>query len=200
MITTCSPRNFPLVKSLGADVVFDYHSPTCGTDIQKYTNDSLYYALDCYSDESSVRICADALASSPPTSGETLRLGTLAPLKSTRKDVEHLSAFGRAAFGEEFTILGHTIPTNPKHYEFAAKFFQRAQGLLAEGKLKPHPIEIRPHGLVGVLSGLEDLRMQKVSGKKSVYRIADTPEDLIGEYPSTGWYSYALCTLDPLHT
>jgi NADPH:quinone reductase-like Zn-dependent oxidoreductase len=178
VITTCSPRNFSLVKSLGADAVFDYHAPTCGLEIRKYTDDSLYYALDCYSEEMSVRICAAALASSPPPSGQKIRLGTIAPLDSGRKDVEHLSTFGHTAFGEEFTILGHTIPTNPKHYEFATKFFKLAEGLLAEDKLKPHPIEIRPQGLGGVLSGLEDLRSEKVSGKKLVYRIADTSEDL----------------------
>ena len=185
MITTCSPRNFPLVKSLGADLVFDYHDPACGSQIRKYTDDSLYYAFDCYSEESSVGICAAALASSPPPSGQKIRLGTIAPLNSGRKDVDHLSTFGHAAFGEEFTILGHTIPANPKHYEFATKFFRLVEGLLAEDKLKPHPIEIRPHGLGGVLSGLEDLRSEKVSGKKLVYRIADTSEEIGIEGSST---------------
>ncbi len=178
MITTCSPRNFPLVKSMGADVVFDYHAPTCGSDIRKYTNDSLYYALDCHSEENSVRICAAALASSRPPSGQKIRLGTIAPLDSGRKDIDHLSTFGHAAFGEEFTILGYTVPGNPNHYEFATKFFRLAEGLIAEGKLKPHPIEIRPQGLGGVINGLGDLRSEKVSGRKLVYSIADTLEDL----------------------
>ena len=174
MITTCSPRNFPLVNSLGADMIFDYHSPTCASDIRKYTNNNLHYAFDCYSEESSVQICSSALSSSPSPSGQKPRLGTIAPIKSNRQDVEHLSTFGHAAFGEEFTILGHTIAADSKHYEFATKFFRLAARLLGEGRLKPHPIEIRSQGLEGVISGLEDLRMESVSGKKLVYRIADT--------------------------
>lgn len=61
VITTCSPRNFDLVKSYGADVCFDYNSPTCGPDIRAFTNDSLDYALDCITVDSSLKICYQAL-------------------------------------------------------------------------------------------------------------------------------------------
>jgi hypothetical protein len=41
VITTCSPKNFKLVESYGAEKAFDYHSPTCGEDMRAYTNNTL---------------------------------------------------------------------------------------------------------------------------------------------------------------
>ena len=61
VITTCSPRNFDLVRSYGADTCFDYRSPTCGADIRAFTNNSLEYALDCITEESTMKICYQAL-------------------------------------------------------------------------------------------------------------------------------------------
>lgn len=58
--------------------------------------------------------------------------------------------------------------------EFAARFWKMAGELLAQGKLKVHPPDVRPGGLEGVLEGLDELRQGKVSGKKLVYRVADT--------------------------
>ena len=43
MITTYSPRNFDLVKSLGADAAFDYNDPECAAKIKEYTKDDLKY-------------------------------------------------------------------------------------------------------------------------------------------------------------
>ncbi len=33
IVTTCSPRNFPFVKSLGASEAFDYNNPDCGKKV-----------------------------------------------------------------------------------------------------------------------------------------------------------------------
>lgn len=61
VITTCSPRNFDLVRSYGADECFDYSSPTCGADISAFTSNALDYALDCITEESTMKICYQAL-------------------------------------------------------------------------------------------------------------------------------------------
>jgi len=49
-----------------------------------------------------------------------------------------------------------------------------ARKLLEEGKYKAHPLDVRPGGLNGVIDGMEDMRQGKVSGKKLVYRVAET--------------------------
>ncbi|KAF7715053.1 Uncharacterized protein PECH_003523 [Penicillium ucsense] len=50
VITTCSPSNFDLVRSYGADLVFDYKSETCAKDIRTATKNTLRYALDPFAE------------------------------------------------------------------------------------------------------------------------------------------------------
>lgn len=61
VITTCSPKNFELVRGYGADDCVDYHSPTCGPDIRAMTGNALDYALDCVTNEGTMKICYQAL-------------------------------------------------------------------------------------------------------------------------------------------
>ena len=61
VITTCSPKNFELVKDYGADECVDYQSPTCGPDIRVMTGNALDYALDCVTNEGTMKICYQAL-------------------------------------------------------------------------------------------------------------------------------------------
>ena len=46
VVTTVSPRNFDLVRSLGASAIFDYHAPDVVAQIKAATGDSLKKALD----------------------------------------------------------------------------------------------------------------------------------------------------------
>ena len=47
--------------------------------------------------------------------------------------------------------------------------------LLAEGRFVAHPYELQQNGLLGVEQGVQALHDKKVSSKKLVYRVADTP-------------------------
>jgi NADPH:quinone reductase-like Zn-dependent oxidoreductase len=48
VIATCSPHNFDLVKSRGADEVFDYHDlGACAENIRSSVGSSLKYAYVC---------------------------------------------------------------------------------------------------------------------------------------------------------
>ncbi len=46
--------------------------------------------------------------------------------------------------------------------------------LLAEGLLEPHRGSVKEDGLDGVLQGLDDLKSNKASAEKLVYRLDDT--------------------------
>lgn len=170
MITTCSPRNFDYVKSLGADATFDYNSSSCGADIRKHTNDKLYYAFDCISEGSAPGICCAALSSS--TSSTKPRYSSLLAVKDfPRDDVEHLYTLAYTGVGEAFKKGPREFEAKPDHKEFQEKFWNVAAQLFEEGKLKVHKPDVRSGGLQGILQGLDDLKSGKVSGTKLVYNL-----------------------------
>jgi NADPH:quinone reductase-like Zn-dependent oxidoreductase len=87
VITTCSPRNFPFVKALGAAEAFDYNDPECAKKIREYTNDKLTRVFDCISEGDSPKISSEAISSK---GGQVSYL--LAP-KHERTDVENKVSF-----------------------------------------------------------------------------------------------------------
>jgi len=162
VIATASPHNFDLVKKLGADQVFDYKDPECGSKIRAATSDKLKLAFDCISEGSSPSICAAALSS---TGGH---YSVLLPVSNLgRDDVKVSHTLGYTALGEKYN---DKFPASQEDYEFAKKFWKVAEGLVNDGKVKAHPTEVR-NGLEGVPKGLEDLKSGKVSGVKLVYTV-----------------------------
>lgn len=171
MITTCSPRNFDYVKSLGADKWFDYNEPNVGAHIREYTQNKLKYAWDTVGEEGSAKICAEAL-----TSEAGAKYGSILPVKIPREDVESTSTLMYTVFGEEFKFGKDTVfPASSEDFEYTKKFIALTEKLLAEGKLKAHRVKVGADGLKGVVKGLEDMKAGKVSGQKLVYRVDETP-------------------------
>lgn len=167
VITTCSPRNFNLVMDYGADYVFDYASPTVGRDIRTLTHDKLHLVFDTISSDASAKIAAEAISSDSGKYSSLLVLDNAFP----REDVESVTTLAYTGFGEEFTKGVKTWAAQLDHLEFQENFWRLTGKLLAEGKIVPHPQEVREGGLEGILDGLEDLRKDRVSGVKLVYRV-----------------------------
>jgi NADPH:quinone reductase-like Zn-dependent oxidoreductase len=165
VITTCSPKNFGLVKSLGAAAAFDYKDPKCAEDIKAYTNNNLKFIWDCISLESSAKLCAEVIAP-----GGTY--GMILFLKFPRDDVKQLFSLGYTAVGEAVEKGGTTFSAekNAKNFDFMVKWMEVAEKLIAEGKIKPHPAKV-DQGLEKVLEGVDLLRHDKVSGQKLVYTV-----------------------------
>lgn len=173
VITTCSPKNFDYVKSLGADAVFDSRSPTVGNDIRAYTKNKLYDVWDTIGEHGSPKACAAALASSYPE-GQKIRYGTIVGTPDQnppREDAEIKWSLGYTAMGAAIDVMGFKAPAQPGHYEFATKWMAFVEKLLKDRKLKPHRIEVRKGGFEGVLTGLRDLKEGRVSCAKLVYRV-----------------------------
>ncbi|KZF19813.1 oxidoreductase-like protein [Xylona heveae TC161] len=165
VIATASPHNFDLVKSVGAEQVFDYKSPSCAADIKKATNDSLKLVFDTVATDDTAKLSAEAISSAGGHYSSLLPVGEF-----PRKDVESGWTLAYTALGETFDKYGVHCPANPKDAEFSAKILTYAGKLLAEGKLKPHPSDVRPGGLAGTLQGFQDMREGKYSGAKLVYK------------------------------
>ncbi|KAJ5404603.1 hypothetical protein N7509_004474 [Penicillium cosmopolitanum] len=169
VITTCSPRNFDLVRSLGADAVYDYKDPQSAAEIRKFTNDNLKLVFDCISLESSAAFCDNAIST---TGGE---YSALLSVKIARSNVNDRFTLAYTTIGEAFKFGDIPFPANPEDRAQAEKFIDIAQPLLQQGKIKVHPPKVGKDGLKGVLEGLQLLKTDQVSGEKLVYNVSETP-------------------------
>lgn len=77
--------------------------------------------------------------------------------------------------GEDFEKLGHQFLNNERHAEFASKFFDIARTFIAAGRVRTHPISVRPKGLAGAIEGMEAMRTGNYNAEKLVYRVSETP-------------------------
>lgn len=172
VITTCSPKNFDLVKSLGANAVFDYHdSEKCASEIRSFVEQSglgdLELVVDCIGYFESGKICADALSKKGG-----MYLST-APWPFPRKDEDGVvTAFlqGQRPMGEEYLMMHQTIPVVEELYTGGKKFMTLTERLFREKKLKAPPVEVI-HGLEKVPGAMQDLREWKLSAKKYVCKL-----------------------------
>ncbi|RAH70537.1 zinc-binding alcohol dehydrogenase family protein [Aspergillus aculeatinus CBS 121060] len=169
VLTTCSPHNFDLVKQLGADAAFDYKDPDTPAAIRRYTDNKLRLVLDTISVEASAKFCDEALSTEGGEYSALLAVGI------ERQNVNDRWTLAYTAVGEDFTFGETPMPAKPQDREFAARFWETATQLLAEGKIKVHRPKVGARGLEGVMEGLELLKQDKVSGEKLVYNVEETP-------------------------
>ena len=169
VITTCSPRNFELVKGYGADVVFDYADPETSSRIREVTNGELEYALDIIADGESGRCCQGAISryGGNLTMLEKYEWDKGENLK--RKTVDVRFPLALEIFGKELKLgKGYERPASGERMKEAEKWFEVYQRLLDEGKLKAHPVKVLEEGWESVVEGLKVLKSGSVSGYKIV--------------------------------
>ncbi|KAH8816970.1 chaperonin 10-like protein [Xylogone sp. PMI_703] len=162
VITTCSPHNFELVKSLGADEVFDYKDADCGEKINRLTNNSLRLAWDTISTSDSAKIVAEAL-----TSKDSARCAMISKAEFPRDDIQPALTMAYTAVGEDKLIGGYSLPASKEHFEAEKKIMELGRELIASGKIRVQPPKLIG-GLENVLDGIQMLRENKVSGGKLV--------------------------------
>ncbi|KAJ5520369.1 hypothetical protein N7463_000822 [Penicillium fimorum] len=169
VLTTCSPRNFDLVRSLGADDVYDYKDAQAPAKIRKATDNNLKLVFDCISLESSAAFCDNAISTD---GGE---YSALLSVKINRTNVNDRFTLAYTTIGEAFSFGDIPFPAKPEDKAHAERFISIAEVLLAQGKVKAHPPKVGQHGLKGVIEGLKLLKEDKVSGEKLVYNVSETP-------------------------
>lgn len=186
VLTTSSPSNFDYLKSLGASLVVDYHSPSAVQEVKDWIVDNNGGALtkvwDCIGGVDGSTFCASVLAN-PPPEGTSLHYGVIA--RADEAIVKSINPFVAKLEGTlGYTVVGEAFggneagsqfawPAVPEDFEFGKMFWELSRGLLADGRLKPARMDVNRggKGLEGVLVGLKEMEEGKVSGVKLVYSL-----------------------------
>ncbi|PSR78311.1 hypothetical protein PHLCEN_2v7433 [Hermanssonia centrifuga] len=172
VVTTASPRNFDLCKSLGADAVFDYKDPDVADKIKEATKSSLHKALDAISEKSSQTITVKSLGSGPgkivtilPPQGEAREL---------RKDVEIEGTLIYTSLGREFNFGPTKYPVSLEDRSHMAEFLKKVPELVVARKIRPNRVKLWEGGLDGINGGLHYMIEGKHSGEKIVHQVIKT--------------------------
>ncbi|KAI0760424.1 GroES-like protein [Fomes fomentarius] len=149
VVSTTSPRNFDLVKSLGASEVFDYKDPKLVSKIK--------------------RITAETIA---PSGGEITLVTGPEDGATSRADVKFKSTLIHTALGRAFDFAGALhFPVSEEDRTHMAQFLLKVPKLMQDSAVKPLPIKTWEGGLIAVPDGLQYMREGKVNVEKIVYRV-----------------------------
>ncbi|KAF4467038.1 hypothetical protein FALBO_6106 [Fusarium albosuccineum] len=166
VVTTASPRSFSLVKTYGADTVYNYSSATVAEEIvEDYPNISK--AVDCFSEGKSTSICAEVIKDK---GGKVVVL--LPNGKSKLPNVTYDLVMSYTALGHSFQWLppiGPKFEAQPADREALVRFYKTLPQLTHI--LKPIPTIEQKTGFDGIMEGLDKLRSGQVSGGKLVVRV-----------------------------
>ncbi|KAI0636514.1 GroES-like protein [Trametes polyzona] len=169
VVTTASPRNFDLVKSLGADAVFDYRDPDVVMKIKDVTGDSIRSVLDAISSKDSQRLSAEVLA---PGGGKVVLVQTPVPDATDRKDARIIPTIIYTALGRAFDFgPGKHMPVSDEDRDHMVEFLKKVPQLVKDGAIKPPAIKYWDGGLAAIPDGLQYMREGKVSAEKIVYHV-----------------------------
>lgn len=167
VITTCSPRNFELVKSVGAQHVFDYSDANV-VDKIKQAEPDLQHVFDTIGNESSSALASKAIRQ------QGGGLCTVRPGKAnTEKCTGHTKVTDVlvwTAFLKDHAYGDFKWPASRDDHELAAELFEKLPEWLEKGVVKPNSQSVKK-GLDKVGEGFQEYRDGKISAYKIVYEV-----------------------------
>ncbi|CAL1717234.1 unnamed protein product [Somion occarium] len=154
IVTTVSPHNNTLVKSLGATHMFDRRlsSQEIFNEIRKIASDSVKIAYAIAGDPLIQDLAYDLVASG----------GTVVSVLPSQIPQEKLTP------DKKFVTVNGNFRT-PEKRALGVSLYSRLPELLASGELKPTSVEVLPGGLYAIAEGLERMKKGEISGKKLVF-------------------------------
>jgi len=168
VITTCSPHSNDLVKSYGADEIYNYRDKSSVQKI-KTAHPDLAIAFDGFGGEGSNEFCCNVVANK---NGKVVSLDPMA--KSTVKGVTLETMIMYTVFGRAFQLvppIGPKFPVKTEDRAGLARFYSMLPKLVEEQKLTAPPIKLMGTGFDKIEEGLELLKSRKVSGQKLVLEL-----------------------------
>ncbi|KAK3380443.1 chaperonin 10-like protein [Lasiosphaeria ovina] len=173
-IITVAGSGIEFVESLGAAThIIDYRKGGVARAIlAALGGKQVHHALDAVSGKKSYEIVSEVLAASGGG-----KINMLDPVEDEGwkfpDNIELSLTFVASSYSQKHP--GITEEQAEADGEFAYYFYRYISYLLAHGTFKPHPHEVIPNGLEGITEGVQSLHDGKVSAKKLIARIADTP-------------------------
>ncbi|KAL4245995.1 zinc-containing alcohol dehydrogenase family protein [Abortiporus biennis] len=169
VVTTTSPKNFDLCKSLGADAIFDYKDPEVSSKIKAVTKDTLHHVFDTICTLQTQTLAMKTFAPGP---GKLIVIQPPQPdAQILREDVQIDHVLIYTALGRDFVLFGKFYPAAPEDRVHMVQFLKKVPALVEKGLVKPNPVKLWEGGLASINDGLRYMKEGKNSGEKIVYRI-----------------------------
>jgi NADPH:quinone reductase-like Zn-dependent oxidoreductase len=164
-VATASPHSHELLKSLGAEAVFDYRDPEAGEKIRAWAGGELVYGLDCISEESTVPLASNAM-----TGGTlVLLLGAAAGHEDNNPAVTMKPMLLYTSMGKAFTKFGQTFPFSAEDYKWGCWWQELCTRLVAAGRIHAPKLRLIG-GLESFQTGFDLLEQNQVKAEKVVMK------------------------------
>ncbi|KAL8974899.1 MAG: hypothetical protein Q9197_000868 [Variospora fuerteventurae] len=172
VVTTCSAKNFELVKSYGADAVFDYHSPDCAQAIKEWTRNSLKFAIDPFAELKTRAVCDESMGRvGGRYTALELSQGQTPPSKKIKRDLVMGPTILGAGVDAGDAGSKYAKGADPELFRWGIEFYQSIQRLIQQRKLRSHPVRVLNGRFEAILNGLQLLKRGEVSGQKLVVKL-----------------------------
>ncbi|ORX37329.1 hypothetical protein BD324DRAFT_441385 [Kockovaella imperatae] len=166
VITTASSKNHELLKSLGADHVFDYKDESVVDKIREAASD-LRYVFDTIGNETSSATASKAVRQ------EGGSLCTVRPGKGNTDNVERrvkvTDVLVWTVFLKDHAYKEFKYPASFEDRQLGIELFEHLPSWLATGRVKPNAVRLMD--LDSIHDGFQLYRDGKISAEKVVYAV-----------------------------
>ncbi|KIO30118.1 hypothetical protein M407DRAFT_242320 [Tulasnella calospora MUT 4182] len=154
--TTASPKNHPLMKQLGVDLVLDYKDPEAPAKIKEWSKGQLTHAFDTISERGSTKLAAEAFGD---------KGGTVITLLPVQKPEDGSALATRVDPLRIYVYGGLDVSDDPQSdYAKLVEWYSELPKYAKD--MKVMPIKRWPGGLDALPEALEYLKAGKASAEK----------------------------------
>ena len=169
IITVASKKHEQMLKSYGADDVFDYHDADVIEQIKaKYP--VIPHLLDLISTEKTlnqVYQCAPATEKATILNYYGLNIEAI-PEASRKNNVEIVNTFIYFSLGFDLPLGGNVLKYDPQYRADIIKFIEEINPRLYNGDFEAPAVTVYKNGLESAIQIMKDLEAGKASGEKLV--------------------------------
>ncbi|KAH3688017.1 hypothetical protein WICPIJ_001011 [Wickerhamomyces pijperi] len=175
VVTVASKRHHEFLKSIGADLVYDYNDSDVSEQIAKGTNGDIKYVFDTVSEKASFQAAYDAFK----TAHGPVRVDNLLFLQekdleideSVKKNFEIVNpTLAYCANGDEVTLFGGKFSSDKETLARYNKFWNETLPRILP-QIKHTSLRVLKAGLESTNEAFELLQSNSVSGEKVVFRL-----------------------------